>query len=107
MLRDSQCGLRLRVRIHLLRAYDDRSHRPRHARSTTQPPGIMNMILDRRTLLLSAAGAALSACGRSSENASTTRTPNAPKPAEPPVETGMADVPGGRVWWMRVGRDTG
>ena len=62
----------------------------------------MNMTLDRRSLLLAAAGATLAACSKTSEVVATTATP-----AELPVETGMADVPGGKVWWMRVGRDTG
>jgi proline iminopeptidase len=62
----------------------------------------MSMTLDRRSLLLAAAGATLAACSKTPEVVATTATP-----AELPVETGMADVPGGKVWWMRVGRDTG
>ena len=62
----------------------------------------MSMTLDRRSLLLAAAGATLAACSKTPEVVATKATP-----ADLPVETGMADVPGGKVWWMRVGRDTG
>jgi proline iminopeptidase len=52
----------------------------------------MSVTLDRRSLLMAAAGAALAACSKTSEVVATAT------PAELPV---------GKVWWMRVGRDTG
>ncbi len=50
----------------------------------------------RRVLQLAvSAGAAISACrGKASAPVAT---------ATPPEDTGYADVPGGKVWWMRVG----
>ncbi|HXC58320.1 MAG TPA: proline iminopeptidase-family hydrolase [Steroidobacteraceae bacterium] len=65
------------------------------------------MTIDRRSLLLAAAGGTLAACGRTSSTGTTATPAATTAPSELPVDTGMADVPGGKVWWMRVGRDTG
>src|SRR5262245_50083565 len=55
----------------------------------------MNFDLTRRATLSGIAGASIALCGGPKAEAAA-----APAMAE---ETGYIDVPGGKVWWMRVG----